>query len=91
MPARYAGRTAAEWYAQHEAQKRANWGQIGQAWFWARVAYALAQQLDAAQPLPLAPTGRRNTNGTKGSKPEALCFWLFDLLGLEPADTLDDL
>lgn len=29
--------------------------------------------------------------GTHGAKPEAFCFWLFDLLGLRPGDTLDDL
>lgn len=33
----------------------------------------------------------RNDNGTKGSKPEGFCFWLFGLLNLERGDTLDDL
>jgi hypothetical protein len=29
--------------------------------------------------------------GLVGAKPEAFCVWLFDVLGLEPGDTLDDL
>lgn len=29
--------------------------------------------------------------GLIGAKPEAFCFWLFELLNLEPGDTLDDL
>lgn len=29
--------------------------------------------------------------GTHGAKPEAFCYWLFALLGIEPGDTLDDL
>lgn len=29
--------------------------------------------------------------GTHGAKPDAFCWWLFDLLGLEPGDALDDL
>lgn len=29
--------------------------------------------------------------GMPGAKPDAFCFWLFDLLGLQPGDTLDDL
>ena len=29
--------------------------------------------------------------GLHGAKPEAFCFWLFDLLGMRPGDTLDDL
>ncbi len=29
--------------------------------------------------------------GTHGAKPDAYCFWIFDLLGLRPGDTLDDL
>ena len=29
--------------------------------------------------------------GTHGAKPEAFCFWLFDLLGMRPGDTLEDL
>ena len=29
--------------------------------------------------------------GLHGAKPEAFCFWLFDLLGMRPDDTLDDL
>jgi hypothetical protein len=29
--------------------------------------------------------------GLSGAKPRAFCFWLFDLLGLESTDTLDDL
>jgi len=33
----------------------------------------------------------RNHNGTKGSKPEAFCFWIFELLNLEDGDDLHDL
>lgn len=29
--------------------------------------------------------------GTHGAKPEAFCYWLFNLMGLRPGDTLDDL
>lgn len=29
--------------------------------------------------------------GTHGAKPEQFCYWLFDLLGLRPGDTLDDI
>lgn len=29
--------------------------------------------------------------GTHGAKPPAFCYWLFEFLGLEPADTLHDL
>lgn len=29
--------------------------------------------------------------GLSGAKPEAFCFWMFDLLGLTDADSLDDL
>jgi hypothetical protein len=29
--------------------------------------------------------------GLHGAKPEAFCFWLFDLLGMQPADLLEDL
>lgn len=29
--------------------------------------------------------------GTHGAKPATFCYWLFDLLGLQPDDTLDDL
>lgn len=29
--------------------------------------------------------------GTHGAKPDTFCWWLFDLLGLQPGDTLDDL
>ena len=29
--------------------------------------------------------------GTHGTKPEPFCRWLFDLLGLDPDDTFDDL
>lgn len=29
--------------------------------------------------------------GTKGAKPDAFCFWVFDQLGAEPTDQLDDL
>lgn len=45
-----------------------------------------------------APTARdwlscpaSNRTGLAGSKPDAFCFWLFELLGLSPIDTLDDL
>jgi hypothetical protein len=30
-------------------------------------------------------------NQTKGSKPDAFCFWLFELLNAQDGDTLDDL
>ena len=29
--------------------------------------------------------------GLVGAKPEAFCFWLFDLLGMQPDDAFDDL
>lgn len=29
--------------------------------------------------------------GLAGAKPREFCFWLFDLLGMSPADSLDDL
>ena len=29
--------------------------------------------------------------GTSGAKPDAFCFWLFDLLGMEPGDEFHDL
>jgi hypothetical protein len=29
--------------------------------------------------------------GFSGSKPERLCYWLFNVMGLRPEDTLDDL
>jgi len=29
--------------------------------------------------------------GVHGAKPDAFCYWLFDLLGLQPGDILDDL
>ena len=29
--------------------------------------------------------------GLVGAKPDAFCYWLFDVLGLEPSDTFDDL
>jgi hypothetical protein len=29
--------------------------------------------------------------GLVGAKPEAFCFWLFDLLNVQPCDTFDDL
>jgi hypothetical protein len=29
--------------------------------------------------------------GVAGAKPEAFCWWLFDLLGMEPGDELHDL
>lgn len=29
--------------------------------------------------------------GTHGAKPQAFAYWLFDLLGMRPGDTLDDL
>jgi len=29
-------------------------------------------------------------NNTKGTKPEKFCFWLFDVLGMEPQDTFVD-
>ncbi len=29
--------------------------------------------------------------GLVGAKPEAFCWWLFDLLGMEPGDEFDDL
>jgi hypothetical protein len=29
--------------------------------------------------------------GLTGAKPERFCYWLFDLLGMEPGDQLDDL
>ena len=29
--------------------------------------------------------------GTHGSKPETFCYWLFNVLGLQAGDTLDDL
>jgi hypothetical protein len=29
--------------------------------------------------------------GTDGAKPQAFCFWLFDLMGMRPDDTLVDL
>lgn len=29
--------------------------------------------------------------GTHGAKPEAFCFWLFEMLGMEPEDDFDDL
>jgi hypothetical protein len=34
---------------------------------------------------------KRALDGTKGSKPEAFCYWLFDLLGLRDGDELHDL
>lgn len=34
---------------------------------------------------------RGDPNQTKGSKPEAFCFWLFELLNLRPGDLFDDL
>jgi hypothetical protein len=33
----------------------------------------------------------RNHNGTRGSKPEEFCFWIFDVLNLEQDDELVDL
>lgn len=29
--------------------------------------------------------------GLSGAKPEAFCYWLFELLNIQPEDTLDDL
>jgi hypothetical protein len=29
--------------------------------------------------------------GLSGAKPESVCFWLFDLIGMQPADELTDL
>ena len=29
--------------------------------------------------------------GLTGAKPEGFCFWLFDLLGMQPGDVLEDL
>ncbi len=33
----------------------------------------------------------RTTDGIIGGKPRAFCRWVFDMLGAEPGDTLDDL
>lgn len=34
---------------------------------------------------------RNDKHQTKGSKPEAFCFWLFEVLGMQPGDEFHDL
>jgi hypothetical protein len=42
------------------------------------------EQLVMAEPITMK-------RGLSGAKPERFCFWLFNVLGLRPGDTLDDL
>jgi hypothetical protein len=39
----------------------------------------------------MAPPVISNHNGTRGSKPQAFCYWLFTMLGVTTADEFDDL
>lgn len=50
-----------------------------------------SRQQDTARDWVTANAVLKNRNNTKGSKPEAFCFWLFEILNLQRGDFLDDL
>ena len=42
-------------------------------------------------PLGVTEREREHASGVKGRKPQAFCFWLFDMLDMRPEDELHDL
>jgi hypothetical protein len=66
---------------------------VNPGYTWEPVIFKAARKLTADEPtvrdyLAEPITLRR---GVSGAKPDAFCFWLFKLLGLEPGDEFDDL
>lgn len=66
---------------------------VDPAYAWEPVIYRTCRRWVKTQPTCRDWVSANITlkKGVHGAKPEAFCFWLFDLLGMRPDDTLVDL